>query len=424
MMTMITPLVHIGADALEALSAYVAQRGLTRFDLLADVNTWEALGQRAAAQLAGAGGAVRPIILPGDVVADEEAIVQVLLQANEPERTLVAVGSGTLTDIGRFVSHRGRRRFISLPTAPSVDAYSSINSPLVIRRLKETINAHAPEAIFADLGVLCAAPPAMIAAGYGDILAKYTCLADWRLGQLLWGEDLDEAVVQEMQRALAQVAPQAEAIGRGEPEAIAALMTALIASGNAMAAVGSSRPASGAEHHISHYLEMRLLQAGRPPVLHGAKVGAATVLMARAYQRLAGLDSSKVARLLAADPWPSAAAQQEEIRAGYGEIAAQVVASHRGFALDSAARRAFYERILAQWPRVLAVAAAVPNPARLASWLHQAGGPSELTALGFDPQEVAQAVRFAHYVRARFTVRQIELALGLEALHSPGLRLE
>ena len=56
-----------------------------------------------------------------------------------------------------------------------------------------------------------------------------------------------------------------------------------------MAAVGSSRPASGAEHHISHYLEMRLLQTGRPPVLHGAKVGCATLLMAGAYQRLATL---------------------------------------------------------------------------------------------------------------------------------------
>lgn len=424
MMAMATPLVHIGADALEALGAYVAQRGLCRFDLLADVNTWEALGQRAAAHLASMGVAVRPIILSGDVVADEDALVQVLLQANQPERTLVTVGSGTLTDIGRFVSHCGGRRFISLPTAPSVDAYSSINSPLVIRRLKETINAHAPEAIFADLDVLCAAPPAMIAAGYGDILAKYTCLADWRLGQLLWGEDLDEAVVQDMLRALAQVAPQAEAIGRGEPEAVAALMTALIASGNAMAAVGSSRPASGAEHHISHYLEMRLLQTGRPPVLHGAKVGAATVLMSHAYQRLAGLDRDEVARLLAADPWPSAAAQQAEIRAGYGEIAAQVIASHHDFALDSAARRAFYERILAQWPQVQAVAATVPAPARLAAWLRQAGGPSELSELGFGSAEVQQALQFAPYVRARFTVRHLERALGLASLHVAGLSLE
>ena len=87
---------------------------------------------------------MRPIILPGDVIADEDAIMQVLLQAREPDRALVAVGSGTLTDIGRFVSHRSGRVFISLPTAPSVDAYSSINSPLVVRRLKETINAHAP----------------------------------------------------------------------------------------------------------------------------------------------------------------------------------------------------------------------------------------------------------------------------------------
>ena len=422
---MIRPRVYIGAAAVESLCAYVAEQGLDQLDLLADVNTWEALGQRAAAALGSAGVDVRPIILPGEVIADEDAIVQVLLRASDPRRALIAVGSGTLTDLGRFVSHRAGRRFISLPTAPSVDAYASINSPLVLRRLKETINAHAPEAIFCDLDVLCSAPPAMIAAGYGDILAKYTCLADWRLGHLLWNEPIDEAVEHEMRTALGRVAPLAKAIGGAEPEAIRALTEALIASGQAMATVGSSRPASGAEHHVSHYLEMRLLLEGRPPVLHGAKVGAATVLMARSYERLRAISRAEAARRLQADAWPGAEAQRGEIRAAYGEIAEQVVASHRAMIdLTGAGRQAFYGRIVARWDDVQAVAASVPSPALLAERLAAAGGMVDLTQYGFDAAEVNTAVQVAHYVRDRFTVRQLELALGLQALQSPGLCLE
>lgn len=421
----VEPSVYIGDDAPGALCGFAREQALGAFDLLADVNTWEALGQRTAARLSEAGCVVHPIILSEGVIADEDGIVQVLLQTSEPDRALVAVGSGTLTDIGRFVTHRANRVFISMPTAPSVDAYSSINSPLVVRRLKQTINAHAPGGIYADLGVLCAAPPEMIAAGYGDILAKFTCLADWRLAQLLWGEELDEDVERRMHAALASVAPQAAAIGRAEPLGIEALMRALLDSGDAMAAVGSSRPASGAEHHISHFLEMRLLLQARPPVLHGAKVGAATVLMARSYQRLREMTRAQMQRSIAQDAWPSAEAQRAEIRASYGGIADQVIASHRAFIeIGPEERERFYARVVDNWGAIQGIAAGVPPAETLAHWLSQAGGTVDLTSLGFGADEVALAARSAHYIRSRFTIRDLELALGLEALHHPGLCLE
>jgi len=51
--------------------------------------------------------------------------------------------------------------------------------------MKQTISARSRIAIFADLPTLCAAPRAMIAAGFGDMLGKFTALADWRLGHLV-----------------------------------------------------------------------------------------------------------------------------------------------------------------------------------------------------------------------------------------------
>ena len=89
-------------------------------------------------------------------------------------------------------------------------------------------------------------------------------------------------------------------------------------------------------------------------------------------------------------------------------------------------RRALYERILdpmaepcRRWR------AACPRPTLLAAWLAQAGSPTDTDHAGRSaPDEVRQAVQVAHYIRERFTVRQLDLALGLEALHRPSLRLE
>ena len=45
----------------------------------------------------------------------------------------------------------------------------------------------------------------------------------------------------------------------GNTEAYEQLMYALIISGLAMQIIGSSRPASGAEHHMSHLWEMEVI---------------------------------------------------------------------------------------------------------------------------------------------------------------------
>ncbi|MBC7256832.1 MAG: iron-containing alcohol dehydrogenase, partial [Chloroflexi bacterium] len=164
------PLVHIGEGALQAFLDYVKEKGFRSFHLVADANTWRALGERVAAMLRAAGCAVTAILLTGkEIIADEEQIVQVMLPAGgDAERVYLAVGSGTITDVTRFASHRMGRPFIALPTAPSVDAYTSPNAPLVIRRLKKTLPAQVPLAVFADLEALRRAPRPMIAAGFGD----------------------------------------------------------------------------------------------------------------------------------------------------------------------------------------------------------------------------------------------------------------
>ncbi|MFO7698742.1 MAG: sn-glycerol-1-phosphate dehydrogenase [Anaerolineae bacterium] len=403
-------------DAPAALAEWARAQGYSRISLVCDDRTWAVLGAAVRKRLVADSANVQVIRLAGpEVVADEARIVEILLAVAAPDdRLYVAIGAGTLCDLTRFASHRSGRPFVSLPTAPSVDAFTSMNAPLVIRGLKLTIDAQQPLAVFADIDVLCAAPPQMIAAGAGDVLGKFTALADWRLAALLWDEEIDEDIVADMDGAVRAVAGAAEGIGRREPEAIAKLMRALLDSGEAMARWRNSRPASGSEHHLSHYWETMRLLRGQPALLHGAKVGVGSVLMARAYERLRAISRAQAAAMLAATPEPDTEAERETIRSGYGPIADEVMSAQGDLLPLAPGRWARLQReILENWDAIQGIAAEVPAPEKVAGMLRAAGAPVKPAELGISSADVDDALRYGHYIRDRFTIRRLERALGL-----------
>jgi glycerol-1-phosphate dehydrogenase [NAD(P)+] len=407
--------VVIAADAVPALLDYLHNHTVPGVNLVADVNTWRALGERAAQTLAAAGIDVKPILLAGDeVTPDEQTVVEVLLGAGREQRLYLAVGSGVITDVTRFASHRTGNDFISLPTAASVDAYTSTGSSLIVRGLKQTIYAHAPVAVFADLDTLRAAPKAMTAAGFGDVVAKYTSVADWKLAALLWDGPYDDAVARRMGAARDRCMDQVDAVSAAEPKGIRSLIDALIEAGLCMLAFGGSQPAGQSEHYISHYLEMKLVREGRKPVLHGAKTGMATVIVARYYQQMREMSRDEAARRLAASRWPDRDAEIERIRFAYGDLTDAVIAEQAPF-LDwsEVDYDRLQQRILDRWPEVQAVAAEVPSPRALTDLLERAGGTADYRALGLGDEEMALAEVYGHYVRNRFTVMKLSRVLGL-----------
>jgi glycerol-1-phosphate dehydrogenase [NAD(P)+] len=184
--------IFIENGALEELIADLHNKRFTHPILIADQNTFRAAENFLSQLLAGANihFSISLIQLDenNDVVADEKTLVQALLDINRETDVIIAVGSGTLHDIARFCSAKTGIPFISVPTAPSVDGFTSMGAPLIVRGIKTTFQMTAPIAVFADLAVLNAAPPKMIAAGFGDMLAKYTSLVDWTFSHLVKGE--------------------------------------------------------------------------------------------------------------------------------------------------------------------------------------------------------------------------------------------
>ncbi|RED56775.1 sn-glycerol-1-phosphate dehydrogenase [Cohnella lupini] len=290
-MSVIEPVV-IEAGAIRQVAPYLSGRNVHRVSIVADIITYDIIGRSLGKSIEASGIQILVTVInpdkQGDVIADEASIVQLLLDVkSHSSEVVIAAGSGTLHDIARFTAYAAGIPFVSVPTAPSVDGFNSIGAPLILRGEKKTITAIGPSAIFADLDILTKAPDAMIAAGFGDMLGKYTSLFDWKYGSLAGGEPYSEAVAERTRKALEQCVNNSDEIARRSAKGIEILTRALIESGFAMLQFGQSHSASGSEHHLSHYWEMEFMKLGRRQILHGAKVGVACAEISRLYHELA-----------------------------------------------------------------------------------------------------------------------------------------
>ncbi len=407
--------VTIGNQAVAEFIRYCKQRHLEEFLLVADENTYRALGQAVEVALLAQGYDVVTVVLKGkEVIADEHYLVRVLLSADRSERTFLAVGSGTITDITRFVSYRVGREFISLPTAPSVDGFTSIGAPLVVGGLKQTVLCQAPAAVFADLPTLAVAPRRLVAAGFGDLIGKYLSLADWELGHLLWDEPYDEAIAGRMLGAAQSCAEQVQEIAGGSVEGIRRLMGGLIEAGFGMLEFGNTSPAGGAEHHIAHHWEMMMLSDHRPAELHGAKVGVASVITARWYAKVSKLSIDEAKRRLDYARLPDPQEEASKIRAIFGPSADEILPTQDEF-LNMTGRRFedLKTRLLDCWGDVQRIAAGVPSTKELTRWLRMVGGPATTGELNLSPEEIRVALDYSHYMRKRFTINKLRILLGI-----------
>ncbi len=251
---------------------------------------------------------------------------------------VVACGSGSLHDITRYCAHEHNIDFVSFPTAPSVDGFVSSVAAMTFGGRKVSFESASPVAMFADERVLADSPARLTASGVGDILGKYTALFDWKIANLLCGEPIASEVYDLMKSALGRLSALldelistadenanhcvahgavdsntthtiahgavdgdiARSITRSSPEYIRCVMECLILAGLSMQLCGNSRPASGAEHHLSHFWEMNLVN--KPcGALHGESVGCGTLLIARHYHAAAS-DRAHFTELLTCRP--------------------------------------------------------------------------------------------------------------------------
>lgn len=204
---------------------------------------------------------------------------------------IVTVGSGVINDLGKWLAGNRDIPFLSFATAASMNGYGSTNVAPTIKGMKSLTFAKPPLAVLSCPSILQEAPYKLTTAGLGDVLAKSISTTDWYMNHLLF----EDHYCSRSAGLIAEIEPLyldcSEDLKEGKPGAMEALFHALLLTGVSMNMAETSSPASGAEHLISHSLDMLDAIDGKKGDLHGRQVGLGTVLMAALYQMVLKTES-------------------------------------------------------------------------------------------------------------------------------------
>jgi glycerol-1-phosphate dehydrogenase [NAD(P)+] len=386
--------------------------------LVVDGNTWAAAGEKAVRFLESAGRTVslhfvdhknQPTHADNQTVAD-------LVTRIERETTagLIGVGSGTINDICKAAATATGKTLITVATAASMNGYTSAISALTVDGVKITEPCHPPVAVIADPEVLASAPQIMSAAGFGDLLSKNASTADWILSNALLGEYFCGIPVEVAAEAVTTSIRQAGIIKANKPEGLSVLIDALLRSGIAMVLAGSSSPASGGEHLISHLWDMTAHWTGRTPALHGQQTGVTTLISLALYQKILSLEPEVIRRKDVKPEFLTIAAMESELRSVFRDIAASVMPHARAKFLDQNGLAARRQLILSRWGKIRkAVSAAVISPALSRQHLQAAGAVTNIDGLGITGEELQFAYTYARWIRNRYTVLDLAADIGM-----------
>ncbi len=253
--------------------------------LVADENTYKAGGEGVEGSLDGK--ISNRVIFSGETVLipNEEAIDKVNEYINGID-LIIGIGSGVIQDLCKYVSRFSGIPYMVVATAPSMDGYASSGAAMILKGMKETVSAGLPTAIIADTEVLRNAPMEMIKAGYGDIIGKYSALNDWELSRVVNGEYFCQYIYDTTYEMIEKTLNTAEGLLSRKEESVRALTEALIVVGIMMSFATTSRPASGSEHHLSHFFEITGIVKNKPYLPHGIDVAYSTAVTAEIRENI------------------------------------------------------------------------------------------------------------------------------------------
>lgn len=283
---------EIRKGAIETLPKMAAPFKDGKILVVFDNNTYKVAGKKAVELLKADGFNVKELLFDtGDdiLIPDEKTLGRILQEQDLDVKLMVAVGSGVINDSVKFVTSRTKLPYIIVATAPSMDGYVADGAPIISHGYKYSPVAHLTYGLIGDTDILQTAPQDLIQAGYGDVVGKVTAIADWDLAVKANNDYRCDTCVTLVRRALDKCFAKAEGLKTRDADSLGALLEALTLTGVAMALVNISRPASGAEHMLSHYWEMDYIARGLNPNHHGIQVGVATPVIARFFEEMEDL---------------------------------------------------------------------------------------------------------------------------------------
>ena len=397
--------------------------------LVEDPRTRSVAGERVACVLRAAGLETAEYVVNPDG-ADFHATyakVEEVREAIRGERGMgngergivpVAVGSGTLNDLVKRASEELGLRYMVVGTAASMDGYTSYGAAITKDGMKQTLSCKAPLGCIVDSAVAASAPREMTASGYADLIAKIPAGADWMLADAIGSEAIHPLAWRLVQEPLREAISNPSGCASGDEREVRKLCEGLVMSGFAMQAMGSSRPASGTEHQVSHYWDMESLSFGGKPVSHGFKVGIGTLFSTKALEFLLRHDLSRLDVEKAVASWPSTFdALKATFPAIYGDRPAHIRRAEEEMSKKYSPPERLREELSTfkrVWPELSKRLKAQLMPFdEVRENLRLAGAPVEPEQIGVTRSRFRETCRGVPYMRNRYFGLDLVERLGL-----------
>jgi glycerol-1-phosphate dehydrogenase [NAD(P)+] len=389
---MTTEACFIERGVLLKINTYLEQYNLRGYSVaIYDENTYRATSGMHP-------NVTKEIILdPKSLHADNHGVALAMEQIPEACDYLIAVGSGTVHDITRYCAYTKGIPFVSCPTAASVDGFCSSVAAMTWNGFKKTFTAVAPKIVVADLNVISKAPMFLTKSGFGDMIGKFIALADWKIAHALTGEYFCPMIHDITLNATQAVIESAESIKNGDIIAYEKLTYGLLMSGLAMQLLGNSRCASGAEHHISHLIEMHPDGLNlKSDALHGEKVGVGTLLAAAEYHVIKNNSSIQWTQ------YPDI--NNNEIQLIFGERLAESIISENS---NNCASGIDEKALLARWKKICEIIDTIPTYDELLCKYKMIGAKASLSDIDVDEDKLSALLEYSPLVRNRLTLMRL-----------------
>lgn len=388
--------------------------------IVADRNTWEVAGKQVSESLReNRIFQHEPFIFDDqDFYAEWTFVKRLREHLEDLDATAIAVGSGVINDLTKFVSSELTRGYMCVGTAASMDGFTAYGASITKDGNKQTFDCPAPRAFVMDPEIAAAAPKELAASGYADLIAKIPAGADWMIADCVGAEKIDNFSWGLVQDGLRESLSDPVAVHSGDVAKTEALCEGLLMSGFAMQALQSSRPASGTEHQFSHCWDMENLSYpdGRH-VSHGFKVGIGTLVSTASLEFLLGKDLSAidVDELVAA--WPSWEEMEEEIHRvceGKPGHLSRCLKESKAKYVDKDGLRAQLTAVKEAWPELKEKIRKQIIPFdEVYSDLKLVGAPYEPEMICVSRERLRKTFSFIPFMRSRFTNIDLIYRLGL-----------
>lgn len=365
--------------------------------VVADSNTYKTCGDRVVELLGKKTEKLLVYESDGVLIPNEDAIEKMKKGVSENTDLIIGIGSGVIQDLCKYVSFIMKLPYFIIATAPSMDGYASKGAALIIGNMKVTYDAHVPTVIIGDTDILKDAPLDMIKSGYGDIIGKYSCLNDWKLSCLINGEYFCDFVYNLTHEMAERISRMGKALLRREPETIEQLTEALIITGIAMAYVGNSRPASGSEHHMSHFFEVTGIMNNEEYFMHGIDVAYSAVYTQGLREQILALDKPRQ-QLFDEAEW------RQKITEIYGSVAEGVIKLQNSVGSYKTSRFDTYAK---KWEDIREVLREAPSKDTMVGLLENIGLDIADFEKTYSAEKIQNAIWFAKDLKDRYTILRL-----------------